>query len=87
MASTGSSLEAEIAGIIPAIKPITAETAVPMNIFQGERMNSNSPVNWEAPIDANQTRNNPINPPITESITASKRNWNRMNLFFAPSDF
>ena len=45
IASTGSSRDAEIAGTIPEIKPITAETAVPINMFQGDSTNLKSPVN------------------------------------------
>jgi hypothetical protein len=48
IASTGSSLEADIAGIIPLISPIPAAIAVPINMFQGDRTNSKSPVKDEA---------------------------------------
>lgn len=74
MASTGSNFEAEIAGIIPEINPITAETAKPTNIFQEESTNSKSPVNCEAAIEPNQTNPNPTRPPITARITASNKN-------------
>ena len=43
MASTGSNLEAEIAGSIPEIKPIAAETPVPIIMFFVESINSKSP--------------------------------------------
>ena len=77
IASTGSNFEAEIAGRIPEIKPIAAEIAVPMNIFQGESTNSKSPVKLDAIIETIKTKNSPINPPITERITASNKNWKR----------
>ncbi len=74
IASTGSSLDAEIAGKIPETNPIPAEIAVPINIFHGDNTNSKSPVNDEAIIETIKTRNNPIKPPITASITASNKN-------------
>ena len=43
MASTGSNFEAETAGSIPEISPITAETPVPIIIFFTESINSKSP--------------------------------------------
>ena len=58
-----------------------------MNMFQGESTNSKSPVKLEAINETINTKNNPINPPITERITASNKNWKRINLFFAPNDF
>ena len=45
MASTGSNFDAEIAGIIPDIKPIIAETIVPIKILRGDNTNSKSQVN------------------------------------------
>ena len=48
MASTGSNLEAEMAGSIPEIKPIAAETPVPIIMFLTERTNSKSPAIEEA---------------------------------------
>ena len=35
----------------------------------------------------NETKNIPINPPITDKIIASNKNWNNINLFFAPNAF
>ena len=87
MASTGSSLDAEIAGIIPEINPIAADIIVPINMFVGESTNSKSPVKLDAIMDAINTRNKPIRPPIIAKITASNKNCSKMNLFFAPSDF
>jgi hypothetical protein len=74
IASTGSSLDAEIAGRIPAISPITAETIVPINILVGDNINSKSPVNCDARIETENTRTNPINPPIIAKIIASNKN-------------
>ena len=74
MASTGSSLEADMAGRIPEIKPIMAAMAVPMNIFQGESTNSKSPVNEDAMSEARNTYSKPISPPMMARITASNRN-------------
>lgn len=87
IASTGSNLDAEIAGSIPDIKPIAALIAVPTSIFHGESTNSKSPVNCDAKIETINTKNNPIKPPITAKITASNKNWNKINLFLAPNDF
>ena len=74
IASTGSSFDAEIAGTIPAISPIIADITVPMNMFQVDNTKLKSPVNVDAKIDTIKTNINPINPPITESITASNKN-------------
>ena len=70
MASTGSNLEAAIAGIIPEINPITAETMVPINIFHGDKTNSKSPVNCEARIETIPTKHKPIKPASIARITA-----------------
>ena len=59
---------------IPAIRPIIAEIAVPINILHRERTNSKSPVNCEANTETINTKIKPINPPIKESITASNKN-------------
>jgi hypothetical protein len=74
MASTGSNLEAEIAGRIPEISPMIAETTVPINILNGDRTNSKSPVNCDANRDTINTSIRPISPPIIAKITASNRN-------------
>ena len=42
MASTGSSLDADIAGIIPEINPITAANPEPNNILAALKTNSKS---------------------------------------------
>lgn len=74
MASTGSSLDAEIAGITPEIKPIKVESEKPINIFQNERTKLKSPVKFEATMAATQTKNNPKTPPITANTIASNKN-------------
>lgn len=86
IASTGSSFEAEIAGRIPDIKPINPASSVPKRIFPIPKTNSKSKtfVNTTAII---QTKNKPIIPPITDSITASNKNWNKIKRFLAPNDF
>ena len=73
MASTGSNREAEIAGKIPDTNPIAAANEVPRTTFPNPRTKSNSNrfVNNIAII---QTKTRPINPPITERITASNKN-------------
>jgi hypothetical protein len=43
-------------------------------MFQPDNTKSKSPVNVDAKIDTIKTNINPINPPITESITASNKN-------------
>lgn len=86
MASTGSNLEAEIAGTIPEINPITAAKVVPRIIFPKLRKKSKSNA-FVNTMEIIQTKNNPIIPPITESITASNKNCSKINLFLAPNDF
>ena len=73
IASTGSNFEAEIAGIIPAIKPIKAAKPEPNNIFEVLKTNSKSNA-LDKTIAIIQTKNIPIKPPINDNITASKRN-------------
>ena len=65
IASTGSNFEAEIAGIIPAIKPIKAAKPEPNNIFEVLKTNSKSNA-LDKTIAIIQTKNIPINPPINE---------------------
>ena len=86
MASTGSNLEAEIAGKIPEIKPINAANPVPSKIFPIPKKKSKSKALVKT-MDISQTKNKPIIPPITESIIASNKNCNNINLFLAPNDF
>lgn len=73
MASTGSNFEAEIAGIIPDIKPIKMAKPEPSIILNGLNTNSKSKalVKIKAII---QTKNIPIKPPITDKMTASNKN-------------
>ena len=86
IASTGSNLDAEIAGKIPEINPINAANPVPKRTFPKPNTNSKSRTLVKI-IEIIQTRNSPINPPITDKITASNRNWNNINRFLAPNDF
>jgi hypothetical protein len=73
IASTGSNLEAEIAGIIPEISPIKAANPDPNNMFAA--LNTNSKSNAEERIKAIiQTKNIPTIPPIKDKITASNKN-------------
>ena len=73
IASTGSNFEADIAGIIPDIKPIKAAKPEPSNIFAALKTNSKS--NAEDRIRAIiQTKNMPTIPPINDKITASNKN-------------
>lgn len=73
MASTGSNLEAEIAGKIPEIKPIIIDKLEPNKILKELNTNSKSKtfVNTKA---INQTKIIPINPPNIAKITASNKN-------------
>ena len=86
MASTGSNLEAEMAGKIPDINPITAANPVPKSMFPIPKTNSKSNTLVKI-IEINQTKISPIKPPITDKITASNKNWNKIKRFFAPNDF
>lgn len=73
MASTGSNLEAEMAGKIPEIKPIIIDKLEPNKILKELKTNSKSKtfVNNKA---INQTKTIPINPPNIAKITASNKN-------------
>ena len=73
IASTGSSFEAVIAGIIPETKPIKAAKPEPNNIFEVLSTNSKSKT-LDNTIAIIQTKNIPINPPINDNITASNKN-------------
>ena len=73
MASTGSNLEAEIAGKIPEINPISIDKLEPNRILNELKTNSKS--NTFVKIKAiNQTKTIPINPPNMAKITASNKN-------------
>ena len=74
IASTGSKLEAFIAGKIPETNPIAAAITVPIIILKGDKTNSKSGVNAEAMRDATNTKSNPIIPPINARIMASNKN-------------
>ncbi len=73
MASTGSNLEAEIAGKIPEINPIVAAKLVPKIIFPTPNTNSKSSI-FVSITDIIHTKSNPIALPKTQRITASNRN-------------
>ena len=79
MASTGSNLDADIAGKIPAIKPINIANPEPNIILLKLSTNSKSS-NLVNPIAINKTNSIPIKPPIKQRITASNKNWKRINL-------
>lgn len=73
IASTGSNFEAEMAGMIPEIKPINAANPEPINMF--DTLNTNSKSRTEDKTKAIiQTKNIPTIPPIKERITASNKN-------------
>lgn len=73
MASTGSSLEAEIAGKIPEINPIIPAKPAPKRILSNPNTNSKSKA-LVKPKAIPQTINKPIKPPITDKIMASNKN-------------
>ena len=73
MASTGSSLEAEMAGKIPAISPIIMANPEPSIILLKLNTNSKSS-SFVKVIAIIQIRKIPINPPIKHKITASNKN-------------
>ena len=73
MASTGSNLEAEIAGKIPEIKPIIIDKLEPKIIFEVLKTNSKSKALVKI-IAIIQTNKIPINPPNIAKITASNKN-------------
>lgn len=86
MASTGSNCEAEMAGKIPETNPINAAKEVPRMIFPRLSTKSKS-ATCDKMNAVTQTKKIPMMPPKTDKITASNKNWNKMNLFLAPSDF
>ena len=67
MASTGSNLEADIAGNIPEINPIIADKPVPRSIFPIPKKKSKSNALVNA-MEIIQTNSNPMIPPITDKI-------------------
>ena len=75
-----------MAGNIPEIKPIMAANPVPKSTFPSPNTNSKSK-EFVRIIEIIQTKIKPIKPPITERITASNKNWNKIKRFFAPNDF
>jgi hypothetical protein len=77
MASTGFNREAEIAGAIPEINPITLEIINPIKtLFQLSEISKSIPPESESV--SKKMSNSPIIPPINERITASNKNWNKM---------
>ena len=73
MASTGSNLEAEIAGKIPEIKPMIIDKLEPNKILKELKTNSKSKTFVKTKA-INQTKTIPINPPNIAKITASNKN-------------
>ena len=73
IASTGSNLEAVMAGKIPEISPIIAAKLVPSNTLLILNTNSKS-IALVNTTDIIQTKSSPTAPPITERITASNKN-------------
>ena len=73
MASTGSNLDAEIAGKIPEIKPIIIDKLEPKIILEVLKTNSKSKALVKI-IAIIQTNKIPINPPNIPKITASNKN-------------
>ena len=73
IASTGSSLEAVMAGKIPESNPINAARLVPKIMFPVLKTNSKS-INLVRIMAIIHTKKNPINPPIMQRIIASNKN-------------
>ena len=73
MASTGSSLDALMAGRIPEMRPIMAAKPVPKRIFPSPKTNSNSNTR-DIIMAISQTIIMPIIPPSTERIMDSNKN-------------
>ena len=73
MASTGSNLEAEMAGKIPEIKPIIIDKLEPNKILKELKTNSKSKTFVKTKA-INQTKTIPIKPPNMAKITASNKN-------------
>jgi hypothetical protein len=73
MASTGSSFEAVMAGIIPEINPMNADKLEPKMTFFALMINSKSS-KLVTTIEQIQTNKIPNIPPSVAKIIASKRN-------------
>lgn len=74
IASTGSNLDAEIAGITPDINPIKEERPKPKKMFENDSTKEKSSTTVLAIKDTIQTITTPINPPRSDKITASNKN-------------
>ena len=74
IASTGSNLEAIIAGAIPAIRPIAALTLVPRIIFEEDKIKVKSSVATFAINVPSQTNRSPKSPPKSAKIMDSNKN-------------
>ena len=74
MASTGSSLAAETAGIIPDTIPMMDEIIKAKNILPNDSINTKSSVIWFPINMANQTNIMPIKPPNKARIIDSNKN-------------
>lgn len=87
MASTGSNLEADKAGRIPEMNPILLAIKSPIKILNVDRMKVKLGTTIFNPTNPTKTITMPINPPNRDKITASNKNCNKINRFFAPSAF
>lgn len=75
MATTGSSLAAINAGIIPEATPTNDEIPMPNMIFLNINVSTNDPRSMNV---HKYTINNPKHPPIRLRNIASNKNWKRM---------
>ncbi len=74
IASTGSSLAAIIAGMIPARRPIMALTLVPRITFEEDNIKVKSSTKIFAITVAIQTKSSPNRPPNKASMIDSNKN-------------
>ena len=73
IASTGSSLDAEIAGKIPEIKPVTIETVAPNAMLNTLKTKLKSSKSVKSMANS-QTEMIPITPPMTDKMIDSNKN-------------
>ena len=74
IASTGLSLAADDAGIIPESKPTTNEIPKPIATFLNDSTKLNPSLLLGIIKVSNHTKNNPKSPPIIAKSTASNKN-------------
>lgn len=74
MASTGSNLEADMAGITPDNKPIKVDKENPKNTLNTDNTNSKSSLNWDNTVIVSQTRKRPTIPPTIANMIDSNKN-------------